>query len=730
MYKPFTLKRLVAVVGVLSVFLTVFAGISAYQLSNEIRSKFDGQKWPLPAVVYARPLELYPGMSLIPDIFQHELKLAGYREEDEVLAAGGYARKGSTFDVITRDFMYSSGYEKSASITVLIRDSRIVKILKKDSLEEVSFVRIDPAKIGSFHPLIHEDRLVLQQWQVPELLQKSLIAVEDKNFLNHHGISVRGIGRALWANVRAGRTVQGGSTLTQQLVKNFFLNSERTFSRKLREAVMAILLEFHYSKEEILAAYVNEVFLGQDGSRAIHGFGLASQFYFKRSVDDLSVAQTATLVGMIQGPSLYDPRRNQEKCLGRRNAVLDILLAGSVIDKNTYDAARMQPLTDLSAQSNEFNRFPAFLDLVKRQLSKEYQEEDLKGSGLHILTTLDPSVQQKAGKIFSESLTLFEKKGKHAEIEGAMVITSRETGEIQAVVGGRNPRKSGFNRALDAKRAIGSLVKPAVYLTALAGGYTLATPLDDTAVTLENQGTPWRPQNYDKQQHGRVGLYTALAKSYNLATVRLGMELGISEIIKTLGALGYSESIQQYPSLFLGAVSMSPLQVTQLYQTIASGGFYLPLRSIQAVLSRDGELLTRYGLQVEQRFAPDVMFLLNHGLQRVMTEGSGSALGSGKNLSFAGKTGTTDDLRDSWFAGFSGDRLAVVWLGNDDNHSISLSGSSGALVVWGKIMAALDAKILELPEPPGIVWRRINRITLKPATIFNRDSTVLPFIAD
>jgi penicillin-binding protein 1B len=700
------------------------------QLNDEISDGFDGKRWSLPAVVYARPLELYPGMRLSPAMFESELQLAGYREEEDIQSSGGYHRAGAEFELISRDFPFPSGIEKSKSLAVSFKDNHIAGIIEQATLKEVDFVRLDPARIGSFHPLVHEDRIVIEKEQIPDLLRQTLMAVEDKNFLHHHGISFTGIGRAMLANAKAGRTVQGGSTLTQQLVKNFFLTSDRTFSRKIREAVMALLLEFRYSKDEIITAYVNEVFLGQDGARAIHGFGMASQFYFRRNLSDLTPSQTATLVGMVKGPSLYDPYRNPEKSLAGRNVVLETMLAENVIDRTIFSEARDQPLTDVSPQKNGLNRFPAFLELVRRQLIEEYREEDLRGSGVKILTTLDPMVQITAEEELQRAVTDFERHQGGHTIEGAVVITARETGEVQAVIGGKKPQQQGFNRALDARRAIGSLIKPAVYLAALEEGYTLASPLNDSAITLENKGSRWKPKNYDHMEHGRVALYKALAESYNLAAVRLGVAVGIPRVLATLNRLGYPHPLEPYPSILLGSIGMTPLQVTQFYQTIASGGFYQPLRSIQAVIAEDGRLLKRYGLEVEQRFAPETMFLLNHALKRVMEEGTGRKLRTADGLSFAGKTGTTDDLRDSWFAGFSGDRLALVWLGNDDNRTISLSGSGGALPVWGKIMEAIDSGSLEQSEPPGIVWRRIDKTTLRWAGIFNRNSTVLPFVLE
>jgi len=715
-----------------AIFLFLVAGLftlhKVRQLSEEITQQFTGKRWSVPASIYARPLELYPGLELAPDMLETELEFAAYREESPISSPGGYNRKGSTFNIVSRDFVFPSGLEKSAAIRVVFHGNTLASILSPDGAS-IPTVRLDPARIGSIHPLVHEDRVILDSSEIPQLLRESLIIVEDRNFESHHGISPIGILRALTVNLKSGKMVQGGSTLTQQLVKNFFLTSERTLTRKLQEAIMAVILESKFSKDEILTAYVNEVFLGQDGSRAIHGFGLASQFYFRRELQDLSVAQLATLVGMVKGPSHYDPRRNPQNCLARREMVLKLLRSENRISEEELQEAMAEPLTDVAPPKSGFNRYPAFLELVRRQLKSEYREEDLKSEGLRILTTLDPQVQWRMEKQIEDAVAGLKKRTGHKDLQVAMIITGREDGEIQAMAGNVNSSEAGFNRALDARRPIGSLVKPAVYLTALAQGYTLASPLQDIPVSLRSGGKVWQPENYDKKTHGQVALYRALAKSYNLATVNLGMEVGLENIISTIGALGYPEPLAPYPSLLLGAPDMTPLEVSQIYQTIASGGFYMPLRSIQGVMAQDGQLLTRYGIEVEQRFPPEQMYLLNHVLERVFSEGTASGHHFGGSHQYAGKTGTSNDLRDSWFAGYSDTHMAVVWLGRDDNKPTGLSGSSGALVIWGRVMDAIGSRPLEDTEPANIEWARIDTTTLEPTVIPGSNSTLLPFIS-
>ncbi len=725
-----TIRRNVYFIVVAITVVGIFYGFGyVRKINSEIKQTFDGQRWSLPAVVYARPLELYPGLQISAKMVGKELQLAGYRLENPIMSSGGYYLTGNMLQIISRDFSFPTGAEKSANITVSFDSDNIRQIVDTTSGNPVPSVRLDPARIGSFHPLVHEDRIVLSHSDIPLLLKQTLLAVEDEDFYSHHGIAPTSIARAFISNLKAGKAVQGGSTITQQLVKNLFLNRERTISRKIQEALMALLLEHHTTKDDILTAYINEVFLGQDGNRAIHGFGLASQFYFRRDLADLSSSQIATLVGMVKGPSYYDLRRFPERCLERRNLVLHLMLQKNIIGQEVFATATAQSIVDVTTQKSGFNRFPAFLDLVKRQLQTEYKEEDLNEDGLKILTTLDPQIQWEAERQFLDSLAQLESQKGVENLEGAVIITGRETGEIQAAIGSRGITKSGFNRALDARRPAGSLIKPSIYLAAIEKGYSLASPLLDANIQVKTSTMVWSPKNYDNKEHGRIALYQALANSYNLATVRLGMDLGLETVISALKRLGITQKINAYPSLLLGAVNMTPLQVAQMYQTIGSGGFHMPLRAISHVMSTENNLLLRYSLEVEQRFSPEHIFLLTYILKEVISEGTGKSFPFKNDRFYAGKTGTSDSYRDSWFAGFSTDRIAVVWIGRDDNKSTQLSGATGALPVWGNIMEPLTSTELEQTSLPSIHWMKIDSETLQPTSSFNSRAKRLPFIS-
>jgi len=684
--------------------LVILAGFAVY-LDAIVQEKFSGKRWTIPAKVYARPLELFVGQKLAKDDFLAELDALGYRREKAVAGPGGVSVAGNNVEMQTRGFQFYEGAEESRRIRVRFSGDFVAGLNSADG-SSLAVARLEPVLIGGLYPAHNEDRILIKLDQVPPYLVQTLVAVEDREFFEHFGVSPKSIARAVWVNLTAGALRQGGSTLTQQLVKNFYLTNERSLTRKATEAMMAVLLELHYDKQEILEAYLNEVFLGQDGRRAIHGFGLASQYFFGQPLAELKLHQIALLVGMVKGPTYYNPRRHPERALERRNLVLDLLAEQQVVDPAEVAAAKQKPLGITQRGSMADSSYPAFLDLVKRQLREDYREEDLTEEGLRVFTSFDPILQLKAEQAMSDTL---KRLGKGAEaVEGAMLVTNPETGEIQAMLGSRQPGYAGFNRALDAVRPIGSLIKPVIYLTALErpSQYTLTSLLEDEPFSVKGaDGQVWRPQNYDRKAHGTVYLYQALANSYNLSTTRLGLDLGVPNVLKTLQRLGVSVDWPAYPSMLLGAGALRPIEVADVYQTLANGGFNTPLRGIRSVLTAEGEPLKRYPFQIQQRFDPGAIYLTQRAMQRVMHEGTGRSAYNQlpRSLNLAGKTGTTNDLRDSWFAGFSQDLLAVVWLGRDDNGKTSLTGATGALRVWTDFMRRADPLPLNSPLPENVV---------------------------
>ena len=673
--------------------VALVAALSVY-LDAAVTRQFEGKKWAIPAKVYARPVELYQGKLIAPRELQSQLKRQGYQAVTTVSRPGTFSRQNNSFVIHSRGFHFPDGSQPPVFARVGFSGDQVTSLTGREE-QNIPLIRLDPQPIGGIYPASYEDRLLIRMSQAPKYLIPGLLAIEDRDFYEHFGISLSSIGRALLVNLKAGGVVQGGSTITQQLVKNFFLSNERTLTRKAQEAIMAPLLELHYSKDEILETYLNEVYLGQHGRRAIHGFGMASQFYFARPIQELNLAQTALMVAIVKGSSYYNPRRFPQRALARRNLVIDVLAEQGLVPSAEAERSKKLPLGVVTREQIRTNDFPAYIDLVKRQLRHFYDESDLTSEGLRIFTNLDPILQRKAQESLTNSLdTLLDKESKDQALQGAMVVTSAQTGDLLAMVGDRNPGYAGFNRAIEAYRPVGSLLKPAVYLTALErpDRYTLTTPVNDSSIPISNgKGGFWEPQNYDRKSRGQVPMYEAIARSYNQATANLGMELGLNSVLKTLRKLGIEQKLPAYPSVLLGAVSLAPIDIANMYQTIASGGYRMPIRAIDAVLDSQGRPLKRYSLSVEQVIDPEPMELLRHSLSIAMREGTGRRAYQSirSNITLGGKTGTTNDQRDSWFAGYSGDLMAVTWLGYDDNRPTHLTGSSGALRVWSRFMGSV-----------------------------------------
>ncbi|WP_386066697.1 transglycosylase domain-containing protein [Tahibacter sp. UC22_41] len=543
-------------------FVVAFIVPYTLYLDAQVRERFDDLSWETPTRIYARPLELAPGMPLDAATLKSELEAARYDEITGARAPGSFMHDGDRFVISRRAFASLDGLEKARRVEVVLSRSRVFTVKDIDSGKSLERVRLDPARIATLYGAEQEERRVAKLGQMPPLLVSGLQAVEDRNFKHHHGVDFIAILRASWANLIAGHVVQGGSTLTQQLVKNLFLDRGQNFLRKGNEALIALLIEARYDKHRILEAYVNEIFLGQQGGQAVHGFAAASEFYFGRELGTLRAPDVALLVGLVQGPSYYDPRRAPERALARRNLVLQQFFDTGLIDADELARGKAGPLGISETPGLPRNRFPAFLDLVRTQLKRDYDDAALRGAGLSVLTTLVPSTQLAAEKALRETLAALGKK--QEETQAALVVTGAHDGEVQAVIGDRAPDQPGFNRALDARRPIGSLVKPFVFLAALAQPqrYSLASIVEDAPVSLpQPNGKNWMPQNADKTAHGRVALVDVLTNSWNLSTVRLGMLVGVDRVRALIASFGFGRDINPNPSLLLGALDLSPLEV-------------------------------------------------------------------------------------------------------------------------------------------------------------------------
>ncbi len=671
-------------------------------LDGIVTKQFEGRRWTLPAQVYAAPLELYVGLTLNGSDLEHELQRLQYRRVDKLEHPGTYRLQGTRLDIALRPARFADE-TRPASILSVVASDKGIETLRDSDGKDVPIARLEPLLIGSIFPIHGEDRIVVTPQEVPGLLPQALTTVEDRKFYTHHGVDPVGIMRAMWVNMRAGQMEQGGSTLTQQLVKSYFLDSRRTLGRKVREAIMAMSLDAHFSKADLMNSYINEIFLGQDGDRAIHGFGLASRFYFGKPLSELDLSEVALLVAIVRGPTYYDPRRHPDRVRARRDMVLKLMADRGIVKADEALAAEKKPLGVTSRASGSY--YPAYLDFVRRTLRRDYHDQDLTEAGLRIYTSLEPRAQDEAERALERELARLDHQKKYpdAKLEGAVVVTSPQSGEVIAIVGSRNVGYDGFDRALDARRAMGSLVKPFVYLTALeTGRYNAATVVQDQPVAIKLvNGTVWRPENFEKKSNGPVPIVRALAESLNQATVGVGMDVGLPKISETLQRFGLERAPAQVPSMLLGAIDVTPMEVAQLYNGLGNGGFRSSLRAVRAVISADSKPLKAFPLEVTPVASPDVVYEVDRMMVQVMEKGTGRGARSilPANLVVAGKSGTSSDYHDNWFAGFSGSHLAVVWVGYDDNLPTGFTGSSGALPVWARLMAGLGTTSWDAPMP-------------------------------
>ena len=699
------LKRLWGIgwkVGVAVIALLIFAGI---YLDSVIKHRFEGQLFDLPTVVYARILEIAPGDNLSIKELRNELDVLNYRKVANPRYAGEYSASSTRIEMIRRPFEFSDGPEPDRHVMINFDENGVQRIQSLEQKGDLGYLRLEPKMLGMLEKDVQEQRLFLRREQFPEVMIDALLITEDRHFYQHDGVSPLAIARAMMVNLKAGRTVQGGSTLTQQLAKNIFLSSDRTLWRKLREAYMALIIDYRYSKDRILEAYLNEVYLGQNGKEGVHGFGLASRLYFGQPLQELRIDQLALLVGMVKGPSYYNPMRYPERAKERRDLVLRLMMDQDILTAKQYEQAVTRPL-DVQKVARIASRQPAYFQQLSIELNEKLGRDFKSDSGLRVFTSLDPVSQAKLEQAIANKVPELEKTaGK--DLEAAAIAVDRHSGEIRAMVGGKRAGYEGFNRALNARRPIGSLVKPAVYLTALAQPekYNLATTLVDKPISLKgSEGSVWSPRNFDRQYRGDVPLYMALAKSLNVPTVQLGMSLGIDKVSDTLQQLGVDKSeIRPVPSMLLGSFSLSPYQVAQMYQTLTNSGKRAPMSALRSVLDLEGNVLYQSIPKVYQAVDQQAAWLTTYAMKRGVLEGTGRYL---KNqfawAALAGKTGTSNDSRDSWFVGVDGREVTTIWLGRDDNKPTALTGSSGALRVYAQYLQYRIPEKLILPWPNGV----------------------------
>ena len=699
-FKSFLLK--VAFTGAV---LTVFYG--GY-LDWQIRSKMDGQIWRLPAEVYSRIESVKISDNLAFDEVIQILLDNEYRQTTMVAAPGDFKLEDDTIVVLRRAFPFPDKPEPQRVLRLRFVDNKLNRIEDLVSVKAIDEFRLAPKLIAMLES-DNEDRLAIPLQNYPRLLIDALILTEDRRFYDHHGINPVGIIRALITNIRAGQTVQGGSTLTQQLVKNLFLSSERTITRKANEALMSLVLDWRYDKNRILETYLNEIYLGQNGDTQIHGFELASQFYFGRSIREISLDQIALLVGMVKGPSLYNPWRNPQNALERRNVVLKLMLEHKMIGDELYQLLSQRPL-GVQQKGQISRKYPSFIQTLQADLRRELGEHKISSLlGARIFTTMDLKQQAQAENAVVNTVSQLQLKTKNPYLEGAMIVADYRAGEIRAVVGGLQTQYAGFNRALMAKRQIGSLVKPSIYLTALSNPeqFRLNTPINNQPITINVKGSPpWQPRNYDKKYSGSVMLMDALARSLNIPTVNIGMKVGLSKVIDTQKAMGWDNvEIPKVPAMLLGAYTISPYDVTKLYQTIANQGGRIELTTVDTIADRQGNIIYQHDKTAKQVVPQEAAFQTLFAMQQTVERGTARSLQNDyADLRLAGKTGTTNDARDTWFVGIDGKNISTVWLGRDDNGETKLTGASGALQIYKDYLSHTYIEKLKLNKPANMKW--------------------------
>ncbi|MCA3952866.1 penicillin-binding protein 1B [Vibrio vulnificus] len=688
--------------GLALVAVLIFVGI---YLDSVVKQRFEGQLFQLPTVVYARIQTLYAGENVSRPELQKELDILNYRKVSQPRYPGEYSSSSSKIELIRRPFEFVDGPEADRHVMLHFDASSLTRIQSLESKGDLGYLRLEPKMLGMLEKDTDEQRLFLRREQFPEIMVDALLVTEDRDFYQHDGVSPLAIARAMFVNLKAGRTVQGGSTLTQQLAKNLFLTQDRTLWRKVREAYIALILDYRYSKDRILEAYLNEVYLGQSGNQAIHGFGLASRYYFGQPIQELRIDQLAMLVGMVKGPSYYNPVRFPERTKERRDLVLRLMMQQNMLTASEYDQAASRPL-DIQDIPRIASRQPAYFQQLSMELREKVGEAFQGETGLRVFTSLDPISQDKLEKAISKKVPELGKVAGN-ELEAAAVAVDRTSGEIRAMVGGKRTGYDGFNRAINASRPIGSLVKPAVYLTALEQPekYTLATTLQDTPLSLKgSKGSVWEPRNFDRQFRGDVPLYQALAKSLNVPTVRLGMQLGIDQVSDTLARLGVNRNeIRPVPSMFLGAFSLTPLEVAQMYQTLTNSGRKAPLTALRSVVDLEGHVLYQSLPKSSPAVNEQAAWLTTYAMKQGVAQGTGRYLQNQFAwAALAGKTGTSNDSRDSWFVGVDGREVTTIWLGRDDNQPTKLTGASGALRVYAEYLKQRTPEKLILPWPKEI----------------------------
>ncbi len=707
-----------------AVILVTTALLALYVYKQSV-GKFEIRRLSLPTRIFTDFTPLHGSVVLGPDDLVEKLDRLGYRRAAAISQSGDYVPGRGQIDLYTRAFSHPSGQYPAQPVRVVFSNGVIATVVSLRQASPIDNAALEPELLASILSDQLENRRPVTLDQVPKVLQDAVVATEDVRFWHHPGVDPIGLLRAVFRNVRAGGVTEGGSTLTQQLVKNYYLTNERTFKRKATEAVMAVILDAKFSKREILEAYLNDIYLGRNRSISILGVGEAARFYFGKPVSEINLAEAALLAQMIASPNNYSPFKRPDLALQRRGRVLGLMLEQKKITRPEYDDAMAAKLPQQPfRQRSGLASIPYYVDRVLQEMARDYGIKDVKGRGLQIYTAIDLNAQDTASRTIEAGLSSLEKGSRRLRrpdqpLQGVIINVDVPTGEIRALIGGRNYDINQFNRALNAKRQIGSLVKPFVYATAFEPSLsnqniTPATLVSDTRFVLKRRfSEDWSPRNYEDVYHQTVTVAEALEQSLNSASVRIGLACGLDPIVRTAHALGVVSDIDaKNPAMLLGAVDLSPIEMADAYSTIARVGSRVPLHAVKFVTDDRNRILSA-GDEIKpvQVFPARDMYILLNVMKGVVDRGTaGGARALGFRLTAAGKTGTTNDKRDAWFIGFTPKALTLTWIGFDDNAPTGLSGGTGAVPIWTRYMQAVTAgqPNVDFASPAGIVTAQID----------------------
>ncbi len=710
------MKRFV-LLGISALTLIIILTLSWFIYLNKIvTARLKERQFAPPIDLYSAPEKIIKGQRFPKGFFVDILKRHKYRERQpgQVLREADYVKLNYSqcleligdeipsgteecIEMMSRNSSFGPRRKSTHELIALNEEHVVLEVFEGEPLEPKLFIELEPELFAQFYGNTPILRHITTLKQTPVLCLNALLAIEDSSFLEHRGFSFTGIARAMWRNVKRGGIGEGGSTLTQQLVKNYFLTSERTLKRKITEIGMALILESHLDKDEILETYLNVIYMGQNGPFQVRGYGAAAHHYFSKELEELNLQECALLAAIVNGPGVYNPFTAAEKAKARRQKVLKRMSELAFINNAEADEADK---TDLPKRPPEVltETAPYFVDAVMNQMSKLKIDTE---KGLRVYTTLNRRAQQNARKAVEAGLERLEKnykrvkeqKAKNNLLETCLIAADPNSGFIQALVGGRGYKVSQFNRAISGHRQVGSIMKPLVYLSALesltpeGNPYTPLTEIEDKIFTYKYEGQKWSPDNYDKKYRGTVPMFVALKDSLNAATAHLGIQIGLPAIVDVARRLGIDSKLLPLPSITLGAFELYPIEVLRAYTTLARQGSRIDLSFIRTVEDLQGNLLYAHHYTDETATSKENAAILVGMMKQTLQTGTGRyAKAYGFTHPAAGKTGTTSDTRDSWFAGFTPYHVAIVWVGYDNNEPHNLTGASGALPIWASYM--------------------------------------------